>query len=138
MLSIANVRPVFFNLFCLAAPLMGYLMVGNHCVRLKPLFLRGLLIILLALAFDIGNCYDTCFSSPSQQQQQQQQQQPEEEVIVSSNEIGKQLKDWILRMKNPALEVSTFLEDEQDREFHPIHWIHSCTDEEDFAGTRHS
>ena len=138
MLSIANVGPVFFNLFCLAAPLMGYLIVGNHCLRLnrsQPLFLRGLLIILLALAFDIGNCNDTCFSSPSQQQQQQQ---PEEEVIVSSNEIGKQLKDWILRMKNPALEVSTFLEDEQDREFHPIHWIHSCTDEEDFAGTRHS
>jgi len=66
-----------------------------------------------------GLCNRTCFKPPSQQQQ------PE-----LPNEIVKQLKDWILKMTNSELEISS----DEDIEIYPKHWIHFCTDSGDFDG----
>ncbi len=94
--------------------------------RSVKLFLNGI-IILSTLIFNKGLCNGNCYGSPSQEQEHLS-------IKVSSEEIGNQLKDWILRMKNFDLEVSTNV---ADRKKYPKHWIHFCVDKGDFEGMSH-
>jgi len=104
-------------------------MLVNESVRKSSKRCLKGFVILSSLIFDIVLCHESCNMSPSQQQQQQSKA-----TKVTSEEIGKQFRNWILRMKNTELEFLTYPTKETEENSFEKHWIHSCMDKEEFIG----